>query len=323
MIDGGKDKLGPIHWRIWLGWGLAGGVAIWAIARTFGLEGEYPFIQLMAYTPYVLVLSVLACVAIGFLRRWGALTVALVGVAAIAIAVLPREFGGPEDAPPGTEIRMLSLNTLRGNADVTRLLEIIEERDINVLSLQELPVNGVKRLKRRGLQEILPYRVLGIEDEGGGGVYTSFPANGMRPTLTKLRQPRAKIKPPRAIDFEVMSVHPRAPTGPKLTPYWSREISRLPKADEPGPPRVLAGDFNATLDHVKLRDLMDTGYRDASEVMGDGLLTTWPSKLKWPLPVTIDHFLVEEPIKIRDYDVMQVNNTDHRAIYTELVVPEA
>jgi len=57
--------------------------------------------------------------------------------------------------------------------------------------------------------------------------------------------------------------------------------------------------------------------------MGDGLLTTWPSKLKWPLPVTIDHFLVEEPIKIRDYDVMKVNNTDHRAIYTELVVPEA
>ena len=37
--------------------------------------------------------------------------------------------------------------------------------------------------------------------------------------------------------------------------------------------------------------------------------------------MTIDHVLVEEPIKISDYDVMKVDNTDHRAIYTELVVP--
>lgn len=312
----------PGPWRKWLSWTLAGAILLWAIARIFGLEGGYPFVQLMAYTPYILLLSLLACLAIVLLRQWLPFIVGVIGVFALAIAVVPRELGGPEDAPPGEAIRLLSLNTWRGNADVTQLLEIIEARDVNVLSLQELPINGVKRLRRRGLQKILPYRVLGIDANGGGGVYSRFPANGMAPTRTKLRQPRALIKPPGTIPFEVMSVHPRAPQGRGSTKLWSREMSRLPGADDPGPPRVLAGDFNATLDHAKLRDLIDTGYRDAGDTIGSGLVTTWPSKLKVPLPVTIDHVLVDEPIAITGYDVEAVNHSDHRAVYAELVVPE-
>ena len=39
--------------------------------------------------------------------------------------------------------------------------------------------------------------------------------------------------------------------------------------------------------------------------------------------MTIDHTLVEDPIAIMDYTVIKVRNTDHRAVYTELVVPEA
>ncbi len=308
---------------MWLCWALAALLLLWAFARTLGLERGYPFVQLMAYTPYFLVLSLVVLLLILLLRQWWQALATGVAVLVLAVAVVPRAFGGPDDPPPGGQsIRLLSFNTLRGNADVTQLLEIMEARNINVLSLQELPVNGVKRLKRRGLEEILPYRVLGIEDKGGGGVYSRFPANGMAPTKTGLRQPRAKIKPRRSIPFEVMSVHPRAPQGRAETDRWSREMGWLPIADEPGPPRVLAGDFNATLDSVKLRDLTGTGYRNAGETMGSGLTTTWPAKLRWPLPVTIDHVLVEDPIAILDYDVIPINNSDHKAVYTELVIPE-
>jgi endonuclease/exonuclease/phosphatase (EEP) superfamily protein YafD len=320
-LDEQEDSAEPGPWRKWLCWSLAGAVLLWAIARTFGLESGYPFVQLMVYTPYILLLSMLACLAIVLLRQWLPFIFGVIGVVALAIAVVPRELGGPEEAPPGEAIRLLSLNTWRGNADVTQLLEIIEARDVNVLSLQELPINGVKRLKRRGLEKILPYRVLGIEERGGGGVYSRFPAHGMAPTRTRLRQPRAMIKPPGSVPFEVMSVHPRAPQGPGSTRQWAREMSRLPEADEPGPPRVLAGDLNSTLDHKELRDLIDTGYRDAADTIGSGLVTTWPSKLKWPLPVTIDHVLVEEPIKITGYDVEANDNSDHRAVYAELVIP--
>jgi len=323
LIDEG-NKVNPIGWRTWLCWGMAIVVVLWAIWRTLGLESGYPFVQVMAYTPQFLLLSGIVLLAILGLRQWLPAAVTFVAVAALGFAVLPRAFGGPDERPEGGQtIRLLSVNTLRGNVDVTRLLEIIESRHINVLSLQELPVNGVKRLKRRGLQDILPYRVLGIEDKGGGGVYSRFPAGGMAPTRTKLRQPRAMIKPRASVPFEVMSVHPRAPQGRRDTDLWEKEMGKLPVADEPGPPRVLAGDFNATLDHARLRDLLDTGYRDAGSTTGAGLYSTWPSFKEWPPPVTIDHALVEDPIAILDYKVLQVNNTDHKAVYTELVVPDA
>lgn len=317
-----KESVGSGPWRKWLSWSLVVAILLWAIARTFGFERGYPFVQLMAFTPYVLLISLLTCLLVVLLRQWLAFIVGAIGVVALAIAVVPRELGGPEDAPPGEPIRMLSFNTFRGNADYTELLEIIEARDINVLSLQELPVNGAKRLKRRGIEDTMPFRVLGVEEKGGGGVYSSFPMTRMEPTLTGPRQPRALVRPPGSIEFEVMSVHPRAPQGTGSTGLWSREVSRLPRADEPGPAKVLAGDFNATLDHVRLRDLIDTGYRDAGDTIGSGLGTTWPSTLRWPPPVTIDHVLVEAPIAITGYDVEGINNSDHRAVYTELVVPE-
>lgn len=319
-----KEESGTTNWRQWLSWPLAAAMVLWAVARTLGLERGFPFVQMMAYTPYVLGLAIIVLLLVLLLRQWLPAIAICVAVLTLAVVVLPRTFGGPDDPPAGGQsIRMLSFNTLRGNADVTQMLEIIKARHINVLSLQELPVNGARRLQRRGVEDIFPYRVLGIEAKGGGGIYSRFPATRMAPTKTRLRQPRAMIKPRRSIPFEVMSIHPRAPRDRANTDRWSREMDWLPVADEPGPSRVLAGDFNATLDSVKLRDLINTGYRDAGSTMGSGLTTTWPAKLRWPLPVTIDHVLFEDPIAIVDYEVIPINNSDHKAVYTELRVPKS
>jgi len=297
-------------------------ILLWAIVRTFGFERGYPLVQVMAYTPYVVVLALVVCGVVAALREWPATGVGAVAAIALVVAVLPRAHGGPDEAPPGTEVRMLSLNTWRGNANVTELLEFIEDRDVNLLVLQELPINGAKRLQRRGLGDHLPYGVLGIEDKGGGGIYSSLPLDRIEPEHTGPRQPRALVEPEGATPFEVMSVHPRAPQSPESTRLWAREMKKLPRAGEPGPPKVLAGDFNATLDHAELRDLIDSGYRDAAYELGSGLAPTWPVGLKWPPPVTIDHVLVEEPIAITGFEVVTIDRSDHRATYTELVAPE-
>ncbi|MDQ5894891.1 MAG: hypothetical protein QG596_1152, partial [Actinomycetota bacterium] len=67
--------------------------------------------------------------------------------------------------------------------------------------------------------------------------------------------------------------------------------------------------------------LIDTGYRDAAEVTGNGLVSTWPSRLKFPLPVTIDHVLAEKGISFSVYDVEKIGGSDHRAVFTELMLP--
>ena len=93
-----------------------------------------------------------------------------------------------------------------------------------------------------------------------------------------------------------------------------------------GPLRVLVGDFNATLDHVELRRLLATGYRDAASVVGKGLTPTWPYfGPRWAITpkVTIDHVLADRRIGVRSFEAFTIPGTDHRVILAELVIPLA
>jgi endonuclease/exonuclease/phosphatase (EEP) superfamily protein YafD len=91
-----------------------------------------------------------------------------------------------------------------------------------------------------------------------------------------------------------------------------------------GPLRVLAGDFNATLDHAALRRLIDTGYRDAASVVGAGLRPSWPYDEKWFMPgVTLDRILADRRIDVRAARPYRIRGSDHKALYAELVLPSA
>ena len=59
-------------------------------------------------------------------------------------------------------------------------------------------------------------------------------------------------------------------------PLWTADLRDEPAADPANRATILAGDFNATLDHVELRRLLGTGYRDAAASLGRGLTPTWP-----------------------------------------------
>ena len=296
---------------------------VWAVFRGLGLERGFPFIQIVAFTPYVFVLGFLSFLIVVVVRQWAAAAVGLMAVIVLGLAVLPRAFGGPDRVEGGREVRILSANLLKSKADIPQIVDMAEKRDVDMLFLQEYLDRGLEAVETSDLEEQLPYKVFTVSDSNGGGaIYSRFPLKRVTGQVTGYRQPRAIVSPPGLIEFEAMSVHPMAPAGPSTTREWIRDFDRIPHADVAGPPRLLAGDFNATLDHLKMRDLIGTGYRDAGDVMGDGLITTWPSKLKWPLPVTLDHVLAEEPIAITGYDVQKISGSDHRAVYAELVVPE-
>ena len=84
---------------------------------------------------------------------------------------------------------------------------------------------------------------------------------------------------------------------------------------------VVAGDFNATLDHVQLRDAIAMGYVDAAARAGVGLVPTWPNGRLFPPQVTIDHVLADERLSVADADVHEQPDSDHRAVFAELRVP--
>ena len=303
-------------------WFLAGGFLLWTFVRIGGLEAGFPLVQLIAYTPYVLELSLLALLLVVLCRRWLAAGFLLLAVIALALAVLPREIGGPEEVPGGQPVRVLSINLGVGYADAAQLAELARARDVDLVAVQELTPEAGAKLDAAGFSSDYPHRILQpAPGATGGGIYSRWPLRDGGNLLAEFLQPVADVEVPSSIPIRFVAVHPMAPTTPSRTSQWASEFKSLPEAFSADLPLVLAGDFNATLDHINLRDLIETGYRDAADVTGDGLVTTWPSRLEWKLPVTLDHVLAEKGIAIGQYDVEKIDGTDHRAVIVELVLP--
>jgi hypothetical protein len=67
----------------------------------------------------------------------------------------------------------------------------------------------------------------------------------------------------------VHAAPPKPPWSPGATARWRSQLSALPAAGDS--PRILAADFNATLDHAQFRGLLRRGYADAASQAGHGL----------------------------------------------------
>ena len=186
-----------------------------------------------------------------------------------------------------------------------------------MLSLQELTPRMVERLRRAGLRRWLPRAVL---EPGGGavgtGIYARIPVRA-RPPIQGTLGPEVVV---------AARWRGRASTSSRCTRRRRRATAsrcgrvacasfRARSADRS---RILAGDFNATLDHAELRDLLDSGYRDAADSVGAGLHTTWPLGRRWPPKVTIDHVLVDREWEIGDVRFVTLPGSDHRGMVAAL-----
>ena len=135
-------------------------------------------------------------------------------------------------------------------------------------------------------------------------------------------QPEVVLRVPGAPPVRVKAVHP-APAGqPRRRAGWQEAIAALPGADARGDVEILAGDFNATLDHRELRALLDRGYVDAADAVGDGLrLDLARAAARRALPLTIDHMLVDRRVRVEGVTVVRVPGSDHRAVIAVLRLP--
>jgi endonuclease/exonuclease/phosphatase (EEP) superfamily protein YafD len=291
--------------------------------RLLGIDGTRYMLAATALTPYTTALGVLlGCFAL-LVRRWAAGTVVLLVGMVLVAAVAPRAFPDSRPNGVGVEVRVMSVNMLFGQADAFDVVAAVRDNRIDVLSLQELTPEAVVDLERAGVRALLPHRVFeALPGALGSGIASRYPLTAR--TLTapgSMRQPGALVDLPGRQDIEVVAVHTMPPVVTAGPEAWQRELAGLPNRDINGPPRVLAGDFNATLDHVGLRRLLSNGYVDAADEVGAGLAPTWPSGKLWPPPVTIDHVLVDSRCPVDTYGTITIAGTDHLAVVTKFVVP--
>jgi len=307
-----------------ISWLAAGSVAGWGAARLAGADQirrlEAPTAPLMSFTPHVTAAALLGSV---LLRRRGAATTAGLTGAALAAVVLPRAIRRPQPQAAGPVLRVLTANLLTGRAAEEAVVGLIRQQDADVLFLQELTEAAVARLGRAGLSDLLPYEVI---DDGGGargsGIYARFPlARGPRLTPTRAAQPTARLELGSGRCVELVCVHsapPNPPSSRLKVARWREELAILPPPADP--PRVLAGDFNATADHAQFRRLLRRGHVDAAIEMGNGLVPTWGPRGK-PALLTIDHVLVDPRCAVLATSVHDLPGSDHRAVYAEFRLP--
>ncbi len=298
--------------------------AIWAVVRLAGLESGYPGVAAMAFTPYAALGAAVATAIALLLRRWVAVVVAAVSAGLLLASLGPRI---SEDASaartldgPQPRLRVMTVNVRLGSASARRLVRLVRAERVDVLSLQEITSRGAAELAAAGMGELLAHQIVHHDGSAAGlGLYARFPLRFERAMREQALIATASMPGSTAgRRLELVAVHPKSPDSPADARRWRSGLRRLPPATPAGNLRILAGDFNATLDHGELRRLLDTGYADAAERAGAGLRPTWPSNRRFPPLVTIDHVLIEDRCAVGEVHVETIPGTDHRAVIAEL-----
>lgn len=308
-----------------ISWTVAGGLAAWAVARVTAADRvrriEVPVAPLLSFTPQVAAAAPAAALALGLARQKRPAATAALAAAALTAVVGPRAARRPQPAASGPVLRVLTVNLFWGRADAEAVVALVRQTGADVLFLQELTDEMVTRLKQAGLGELMPQKI--TEFRGGprgSGIYSRFPLSARPPVAPTYRaQPSAVLELPGGQAVELACVHPHPPAPwSRGVPRWRRELAALPPPGEL--PRVLAGDFNASLDHAVFRSVLRLGYADAALQAGNALTPTWGPAGR-PALIAIDHVLVDRRCAVLASSVHAVPGADHRAVCAQIRLP--
>jgi endonuclease/exonuclease/phosphatase (EEP) superfamily protein YafD len=301
--------------------------AVGILPDLLGLDERGPFTQLVPFRPVllggVLVLAVLAGIAAVVRRRAVVLPVGLLVVAAVgASMVLARALADTAPAS-GRELTVLAFNTYEGEADVAAVAALIREDRPDLVALIE--AGGRYRDRLAPLIAPLGYRLESFpergQDVGGNTVIVGDDLGDVRVTVDSSTPfPTVEVTGGGLGNLRFVAFHSVAPK-PGDTPQWRHDLGTLARwcADR-GDPAIVAGDFNATLDHSVFREAI-VGCTDAAEQTGEGLVATWPSNVpRWVGP-QIDHVLVTGGVTAEELSVHDVPGSDHRGVLARLRLP--
>jgi endonuclease/exonuclease/phosphatase family metal-dependent hydrolase len=306
-----------------LAWVVAAGFGGWAAARAAGADRvrrtESAVVPLLSFTPQAAAAAPWAALGLSLAGRRGPAATAALAAAALGLTVRSRGVPRRQPEAGGPTLRVVTINLLVGRADADAVVARVRQADADVLFAQELTADAVTRLKQAGLEDALPHAQLELRDGGprGCGIYSRFPLGEGPPVAPAYAaQPTALLELPGADAVELICVHASAPALARNgAARWRAELAALPAPGEL--PRVVAGDFNATLDHAAFRSLLRLGYADAAQQAGKALTPSWGPTGKDPL-LTLDHVLVSRGCAVLAYSVHAVPGSDHRAVYAEI-----
>ena len=156
----------------------------------------------------------------------------------------------------GPVLRVLTANLPARRAAAEVVVELACRKHADVLFVQELTDEAAARLQQAGLGDLLPHRVTQPVPHGArDSIYARYPLRGgPLAAPVSAAQCTARLDLPSGQSVQLACIHaapPKPPWSPGATARWRSQLSALPAPGDS--PCILAGDFNATLDHAQFR----------------------------------------------------------------------
>lgn len=321
----------------WLGWGATAVIGLVALLSldpaTVGLSTYQPIAQVIAMRGLlglvILAAALLTLLCALLVLRRGVdrplrLMTATGVLAAVGlthlVVVASRGLDGPNALPtgkPAGAIDVLTFNTLGGAASNADVADLIETHAPDVVVLTEgSEARAADIIYRSGSS----YWVFVGYGTAGGSEPTVLMISTDLGEYERIDGPNVGygMVGARPVDEGsglpmVYGVHATSPVGSRMA-GWRADLELLSELCSSTDGVVMAGDFNATIDHGPMRE---TTCVDAAS--GSGGLGTWPTGLHWTLGARIDHVLVDEAVWTPDSAaVIDVPGSDHRAVLARL-----
>jgi len=294
-------------------------------STTFIDSGTFPVPTLAAIVPLVSVLA-LPVIAIGVASKH----LVPAGIAVVA-ALLPWTLvTGYAAAGPGRHVvrtsaslRVMSVDGAQGRASAQDIVQLTRLYAVDVVVITDLTSEQTHDLTVAGLSALAPSRWVNVTPGGvhGAGLWArpsveaATPISGLsRPGVDGLIDAgRTKV----GISIVHLAGGPLRPG-----PSWRSDLTELTNRTPPAPDSFVVADLNAGPWQPAFRKLTRSKWRDAADVIGEGLRPTWPS---WsPLPIApADHVLVSPGLGVSGADTAAVAGSSHRALIVTLIVPHA
>lgn len=283
-----------------------------------------------SFVPYALLGYLVVAVILLVGRRWTAgrlrrvatvvAVASLVGALGHAALLLPLYVGAHAAGRP--DLVVMTSNLRLGHADMRSVGSVALAQDADVLVLEEVtPAEAASML---GVHDRFPYSA-GLPGSGASGtmVFSRYPLVDVTRLPVSKGTWRMRVQAP--TPFWFVGVHTAQPFTAPAT--WRSDHATILRAvrDLDGPV-VLAGDFNATLDHRPMRRLLSAGFADAARQANSGWAPTWPgardADQSFPLGLhllTLDHVL-SRGFSAISTSTSTISRSDHRALVARLAL---
>jgi endonuclease/exonuclease/phosphatase (EEP) superfamily protein YafD len=302
------------------------------------LDAVAPFTQILALRPMLaVVVALIAAAGILWARRRsggaGPFVVMAIGALLACAQIAPRALSRADPAPRSAPtLTILVANTLRSTVSPRVIVDLVRRTDADVIALPETSADHAasfaRALTRDGSERWRAFGDPFLEADDDGARPTSVvvrEALGPRPLRqpaplpgahgqVRLRLARVGARPA----MRIAIVHPLAPAPIASQSLWRRDLLALRSLCEAG--WIVAGDFNATIDHSPMRALKRAGCNDAAASTGQGLKATWTTASLGLVQAPIDHVMANGDWRATRSGVLRIDGSDHRAIWAELAL---